>query len=375
MVNIFPASDEALAARLDAIDLEAYARTRNHLDGAVTKLSPYLTHGFTSVPEVIAAIRSRGPLDLRHKFIFELAWREYFHHVWTRLGHQIFTTLRSPPGLNYRAQLPEDLLTASTGINIIDHAVRTLYDTGYLHNHARMWLASYAVHLRKVDWLAGADWMYGHLLDGDLPSNHLSWQWVAGTLTGRPYLFNADNVSRYAPSLASRRSAIDQDYDQLRHIAESGFDVGPEARRPDAIDPPLLMPVPEDLDREYASLESGQLALAHPWSLHARRRPAVMILLRDFHQRWPWSARRWRFLRDRLNILDFELVTFNSVDIQHYFSGLEIQVTAANHPIYDEALRQISHPAPAPRQFANPEQLCRSFSTFWNRICAKPSDR
>jgi hypothetical protein len=42
--------------------------------------------------------------------------------------------------------------------------VRQLYATGYLHNHARMWLASYAVHLRKVHWRAGADWMFGHLL-------------------------------------------------------------------------------------------------------------------------------------------------------------------------------------------------------------------
>ncbi|MGC8035725.1 FAD-binding domain-containing protein, partial [Salmonella enterica] len=67
-------------------------------------------------------------------------------------------------------------------------------------NHARMWLASYVVHLRKVHWRAGADWMVGHLLDGDLASNHLSWQWVAGTGSHKPYLFNAENVAKYAPA-------------------------------------------------------------------------------------------------------------------------------------------------------------------------------
>ena len=83
---------------------------------------------------------------------------------------------------------------------VIDEAVRTLFATGTLHNHARMWLASSVVHVRKVHWRVGADWLYGHLLDGDLASNHLSWQWVAGTGSRKPYLFNAGNVARYAPA-------------------------------------------------------------------------------------------------------------------------------------------------------------------------------
>jgi len=63
-----------------------------------------------------------------------------------------------------------------------------------------MWLASYVVHMRKVHWRTGADWLHGHLLDGDLASNHLSWQWVAGTGSSKLYIFNADNVARYAPA-------------------------------------------------------------------------------------------------------------------------------------------------------------------------------
>jgi len=87
---------------------------------------------------------------------------------------------------------------------VIDRAVHQLYTTGYLHNHARMWLASYIVHLRKVHWRVGADWMVGYLLDGDLASNHLSWQWVAATFSNKPYLFNAENVARYVPWIRSR---------------------------------------------------------------------------------------------------------------------------------------------------------------------------
>ena len=364
----FPATDEALAARLAAIDLAAYTRTRNHLDGAVSRLSPYLTHGFISVPGVIQALRARGPLRLEHKFVFELAWREYFHHAWTRLGNGIFSPLRPPPAYGYRAQLPDDLTSASTGVKIIDHAVRTLYDSGYLHNHARMWLASYAVHLRKVDWRAGADWMYGHLLDGDLPSNHLSWQWVAGTLTGKPYLFNSDNVARYAPALASRRSAIDRGYDELQRIACSEEDVGPESKQPEPVTAPTLLGIPDELEQPAPALTRRAQTLSHPWSLHTQSGPGPVLLLRDFHQRWPWSERRWRFLVNRINILNKQMLTVNSSELSQQIAGVSMQARAADHPLYDEALRRVATVEPVPRQFDNPEQFCRSFSAFWHRV-------
>jgi len=72
VVTGFPATDDALAARLTAIDHAAYTRTRNDLDGAVSRLSPYLTYGFISVPEVIVALQARGALRMDHKFVFEL---------------------------------------------------------------------------------------------------------------------------------------------------------------------------------------------------------------------------------------------------------------------------------------------------------------
>ena len=127
---------------------------------------------------------------------------EYFRHVWKHRGAGILSLLHEGPLPEhaYSSELPVDIRKARTGVPAIDEAVRTLYATGTLHNHARMWLASYVVHLRKVHWRAGADWLYGHLLDGDLASNHLRWQWVAGTGSRKPYLFNADNVARYAPT-------------------------------------------------------------------------------------------------------------------------------------------------------------------------------
>ena len=48
---------EAALARIAAVRPAAYARTRNALDGAVTGLSPYISHGFVSLAEVLAGVR------------------------------------------------------------------------------------------------------------------------------------------------------------------------------------------------------------------------------------------------------------------------------------------------------------------------------
>jgi deoxyribodipyrimidine photo-lyase len=163
----------AALARLEAVDPTAYARTRNHLEGAVTGLGPYLTHGLLSLPQVRDHLVTRHRLHADHKLVFELTWREYFRHVWAHEGDGILASLHEGPLPEpaYARELPADLRQARTGVPAIDFAVRQLYATGTLHNHARMWLASYTVHLRKVAWRAGADGMLAHLLDGDLASN------------------------------------------------------------------------------------------------------------------------------------------------------------------------------------------------------------
>jgi alanine dehydrogenase len=66
----------------------AYARTRNALDGAVSGLSPYITHGFVSLTDVLAGVAARHALDVQHKFVFELGWRAYFRHAQRGRGHQ-----------------------------------------------------------------------------------------------------------------------------------------------------------------------------------------------------------------------------------------------------------------------------------------------
>lgn len=217
---------KAAIEKLQAIDPSRYGKTRNFLDGAVTKLSPYLRHGVLT----LAAVRDRTLSLIRQrsdgeKLITELAWRDYWQRLYYELGDRIWRD-REPyktgwDSKTYSESLPADIATAETDLACIDRFSQELQETGYLHNHARMWMAAYLVHWRRVKWQAGARWFLQHLLDGDPASNNLSWQWVASTFSTKPYWFNRENLQRYngdrdCQNCPSRdRCPFDGSYDDL----------------------------------------------------------------------------------------------------------------------------------------------------------------
>lgn len=188
---------KAAQAAVAGGDLSRYDRTRNYLDGDVTRLSPYIRHGVIHLAELRDYAQKNGAPD---KFINELGWRDYYQRAYARWGRRIWDDLEPyKTGFNasdYADVLPDDIVAAETG-TCMDIFIRDLYATGYLHNHARMWLAAYVVHWRRIKWQAGARWFLQHLLDGDPASNNLSWQWVASTFSHKPYFFNADNVRKF----------------------------------------------------------------------------------------------------------------------------------------------------------------------------------
>ncbi|MEB3322886.1 MAG: FAD-binding domain-containing protein [Synechococcaceae cyanobacterium] len=194
-----PGGRRAAQAALRAIDPVRYGRTRNHLEGSVTRLSPYVRHGVLGLAEVRDAVLARlartgQPPAAGRRLLQQLGWRDYWQRIWRRLGDGIREDREPPcsgrPAAARAGALPAEVGTGSTGLACMDAFARELTRTGWLHNHARLWLASYLVHWRRVRWQAGADWFHRHLLDGDPASNDLSWQWVAGTFSARPYLFN-----------------------------------------------------------------------------------------------------------------------------------------------------------------------------------------
>ena len=189
--------------RLDDINPAQYAHTRNYLDGHVTQLSPYIRHGIISLNDVRNhALAISGEPKQTEKFIQELAWRDYWQRRYRQNPHDIWHDIELyKTGFSaddYADDLPADIEDGQTGIAVIDHFIDKLCSTGYLHNHARMYVAAYVVHWRRIKWQVGAKWFLRHLLDGDPASNNLSWQWVASTFANKPYFFNLENVSKYA---------------------------------------------------------------------------------------------------------------------------------------------------------------------------------
>jgi deoxyribodipyrimidine photo-lyase len=339
---------------------------------------------------VLGSVLRRHPtLPVQHKLVYELAWREYFHHVWQHEGDAIFESLHEGPLPDdaYAADLPADLREARTGVPVIDQAVSELYATGWLHNHARMWLASYVVHIRKVHWRTGADWMFGHLLDGDLASNHLSWQWVAGTGSHKPYLFNADNVARYAPAhWHSRGSVIDTSYDTLdgiargtRHAAEfvrCGGASPAHAPHIAATQPPFHHQPPAGFTAPEAMLVDGRAVwLVHPWALADA--PAnlpsdtlrVGVCVAEAHAAWPWSEARWRFVGQRMAALCDRLWFADASAMRNALAAAgSVRGIANPHMAGLSAQFNLERPQ---RLFASPARRCASFSQYWIKVTKK----
>lgn len=187
---------------LECLNPDKYGATRNHLNGAVTKLSPFIRHGVIAAVDVRDyALEISDPKEAE-KFVQQLAWREYWHLLYAEAPDMIWRDVEDYKtgfsASDYADTLPDDIATGQTGIACIDKFIHELLTTGYIHNHARLYLAGYICHWRRVKWQAGARWFLTHLLDGDPASNNLSWQWVASTFSHKPYYFNLDNVAKFS---------------------------------------------------------------------------------------------------------------------------------------------------------------------------------
>ncbi|MCZ2479164.1 FAD-binding domain-containing protein [Aquirufa nivalisilvae] len=229
----FPRSLAAVHHRIDTFDPIHYARTRNFIDGGVSYLSPYLSRGFITITEIYRRLKNRGfSFSELDKFIQELAWREYYTKTWFRLGDGIFQDIRHPQEGVLHYGIPAALVHAQTGIQAVDSELAYFAQSGYLHNHIRMYIASLTCNVAHYHWSAPATWMYYHLLDGDLASNALSWQWCAATFSNKPYYANQENVNHFTRS-EQRNTVIDCSYEDLPQlpvpdILKNGVDFKPQ---------------------------------------------------------------------------------------------------------------------------------------------------
>ena len=187
-----------------------YAAQRNYDRGLgahdnVSTLSPYIRHRVLTEAEVLEAVLARFALGSAEKFVQEVFWRTYWKGwlemhpaVWADYQQGVSRALdqvQTQSGLraNWKAAC-----TGETDIDCFNAWAQELVETGYLHNHARMWFASIWIFTLRLPWELGADFFLRNLLDGDPASNTLSWRWVAGLQTrGKNYVARASNISQF----------------------------------------------------------------------------------------------------------------------------------------------------------------------------------
>ena len=189
-----PGEAAARAALKDFVEvrLTHYAGTRDRPDlQATSRLSPYLRHGELSPRQVWTAVLKAGERQgesveaIRSgKFLAELIWREFAAQQLV-LHPTLPDRPRSPQfeAIAWR-DVPAELHAWSrgrTGYAMVDAGMRELWQTGWMHNRVRMITASFLVKNLLQPWQQGERWFWETLVDADLASNALNWQWVAGT--------------------------------------------------------------------------------------------------------------------------------------------------------------------------------------------------
>jgi deoxyribodipyrimidine photo-lyase len=199
-----------------ACGLADYGRRHDDLAGdATSRLSADLHFGCLS-PLELAVRAGESGADGGMEYVRQLCWRDFHAQVACAFGDL--------PRRDYRPRRggwqedPEALgawKAGQTGHPIVDAGMRQLAAEGFMHNRARLLVASFLTRRLNVHWTAGARHFFDLLVDGDIANNAGNWQWVAGTgndtrpnrrvsLRRQAQRFDPDGeyVRRYVPELA-----------------------------------------------------------------------------------------------------------------------------------------------------------------------------
>lgn len=173
--------------------VHGYDDERNLPDrDGTSRLSPYLHFGEIGPRQIAAAVAALGKdsgLDPASNgarvFMSEVGWREFAHHLLYHFEHTPERPLREEfDGFPWAEDADGAKLRAwqrgRTGYPIVDAGMRQLWTTGWMHNRVRMVVASFLVKHLRLPWQRGAEWFWDTLVDADLASNTLGWQWSAG---------------------------------------------------------------------------------------------------------------------------------------------------------------------------------------------------
>jgi len=218
---LFPAGEKEALVRLEEFTFRkiySYGEDRNRMDlNGTSSLSPYLRFGMLGLKQAVRAARqamveARGEASRKSAEVWlnELIWREFYIQILYHFPYVAKTAFNpSLANIPWRNNESEFLAwkDGRTGMPIVDAAMRQLKEIGWMHNRARMIVASYLVKDMLIDWRWGEAWFMENLLDGDPAANNGGWQWTAGTGTDAAPYFRIFN-----PVLQSARFDPQGDY-------------------------------------------------------------------------------------------------------------------------------------------------------------------
>lgn len=286
--SYFPATCGDALSRLAGFAPDAghaYAAGRNtdpgpDKAGAVSKLSPYIRYRLITEQEVVGATLGHHSLPAAEKYVQEVLWRTYWKgwlemrpSVWVQFQQERDRQRESFPD----ARAIRSAEAGETGIEGFDDWARELVETGYLHNHARMWFASIWIFTLHLPWALGADFFLRHLIDADAASNTLSWRWVAGLQTaGKTYLASAENIARFTNGQFAPKG--------LATLATPPIDVPAPAPQP--------LPLLAQYDPHKSSVILVTSEDLHPEPVfHSGTKPTGAAVLLDHETLWGENAR------------------------------------------------------------------------------------
>ena len=354
--------------RLNSIDIEQYNRNRHFINGAVSKLSPYFRYGCLTLKEASDNARYRFGIKAE-KFVYELAWRDYWRRVWYDLGDGIFSDIEDAKVPLGDKLMPDFIRQGITGLPCMDGFIRDLMQDGYVHNHARMWFAAYVVHWLKVDWREAADWFENHLLDGDKASNHLSWQWIASLFSSKPYYFNKENLARFTGEKYCATCKINCPFD-------AGLDTLNEKLFAQAAPTPAKVHRIAVLPRTSLSSHKAVAVFVHDEMLSAShalmRKPMAKFFVFDEYLHGKWPLKRLQFVADCLSELpDVEVWLGDTRDILKE-RGVGKVITQNTPNLQLKALLEPFQAEWQPElQFIDAEiseQRLKRFSRYWDKV-------
>jgi deoxyribodipyrimidine photo-lyase len=244
-----PGGERAGLARMrtwTADALAGYAEAQDDLAADMTsRVSPYLHFGCLSPLEVATRLRSRAGGGA---FVRQLCWRDFFHQLLAarpELARQDLRSRGTPSGTEDAAF--SAWCAGQTGYPLVDAGMRQLQREGFMHNRARMVVASFLTKDLDVPWQLGARHFMKFLVDGDVANNQLNWQWAAGTGT------DANPHRVFNPTRQSERFDPDGTYIR-RYVSELADLAAPLIHDP---------PDPERVHRGYpAKLVDHSQAIA-----------------------------------------------------------------------------------------------------------------